>query len=350
MMECAIQGMLTALEDPFTFYYTKESWAEFWEMDAGEYAGIGIQLLGDYKTNVVTISRVFKDTPAERAGIRKGDVLKRVEDVSVNATTMQDAVNIMRGTPDESVEVEVERRGEPIVFTISRAQILVNWIEYTMLENNVGYICLYEFSGNCYTALEAALSALKQQGATALIIDLRDNPGGWVEDALKIADLFLDKEMLFYSEDRNGKRDISYTKDGKDDIPLVLLVNEGSASSSEILSGGLQDVGRAKLVGVKTYGKGIIQQMVSLSDQTDGIQFTIAQYYLPSGKAVHHIGVTPDIVLNMPEELVGEYFELGDMRDPQLATAWEEAVALRDHTPEPTSQPEPAAEATDNAA
>ena len=341
MMEWAINGMMAALDDPYTFYYNEEAWAELWESDEGEYAGIGIQLLINYSTDIVTISRVFKDTPAENAGLRRGDVLKRVDDLEVTSTTASEAVDIMRGHVDEIAEIEVERKGETIVFQIPRAEIKVNWIESTMLENDVGYICLYEFAGDCDTAFSEALANLEAEGAKALIIDLRDNGGGWVDAALSIADHFLDEQVFFYAEDRAGVRETYNTKDGMDDIPLVVLVNEGSASSSEILSGGLQDAGRATLVGTKTYGKGIMQNVVTLSGGTDGIQFTVMQYYMPSGKAVHKIGITPDIEEAMPDEYVGAYFELGDMTDPQLYRAWEEAVKLLEDAGE--------AEAADNA-
>ena len=334
MMEWAINGMMAALDDPYTFYYNEEAWAELWESDEGEYAGIGIQLLINYSTDIVTISRVFKDTPAENAGLRRGDVLKRVDDLEVTSTTASEAVDIMRGHVDEIAEIEVERKGETIVFQIPRAEIKVNWIESTMLENDVGYICLYEFAGDCDTAFSEALANLEAEGAKALIIDLRDNGGGWVDAALSIADHFLDEQVFFYAEDRAGVRETYNTKDGKDDIPLVVLVNEGSASSSEILSGGLQDAGRATLVGTKTYGKGIMQNVVTLSGGTDGIQFTVMQYYMPSGKAVHKIGITPDIEEAMPDEYVGAYFELGDMTDPQLHRAWEEAVKLLENAGE----------------
>lgn len=328
MMEWAINGMMASLDDPYTFYYNEENWAELWESDEGEYAGIGIQLLGNYSTGIVTISRVFKNTPAENAGLRRGDVLKRVEELEVTAATMSEAVNIMRGHVDEIAEIEVERKGESIVFYVPRAEIKVNWIESKMLDNDVGYICLYEFSGDCADTLAEALTELETEGAKALVLDLRDNGGGWVDSALSIADLFLDKQLFFYAEDRSGEQEKHYTTDGRDDIPLVILVNEGSASSSEILSGGLQEAGRATLVGTQTYGKGIMQNVVALSGGKDGIQFTVMQYFMPSGKTVHKVGITPDIEEVMPEEYVGEYFELGDMSDPQLRRAWEEAVRL----------------------
>ena len=174
-----------------------------------------------------------------------------------------------------------------------------------------------------------ALRDLKQQGATALILDLRDNGGGWVDHAVGIADLFMDESMLVYSEDRYGNREEFKTAAGKDDIPLVFLVNGNSASASEILSGGMQDAGRAKLVGTLTYGKGIIQTVIGLDGDKDGFQMTYAQYYLPSGIPVHKIGITPDVISEMPEELANQSFALGDMADPQLRDAWNTVRELR---------------------
>jgi len=235
---------------------------------------------------------------------------------------------VMRCEVGEEVEIEIYRNGEYIVFQVPRAIIHVNRIEYTMLEDNVGYIVLYEFAGESQQEFADALAALKQQGATSLVVDLRDNGGGWVDAAIDIADLFLDKQVLVYSQDRYGNKEEYKTKNGKDDIPLVILVNENSASSSEILSGGLQAAGRAEVVGTLTFGKGIIQTVITLSDQTDGFQMTYAQYFLSNDQAVHKIGITPDQTVEMPEDLKSTYFELGDMNDPQLKAAWEAAKEL----------------------
>lgn len=333
LMEGAIQGMLYAVEDPYTFYYNPEDWKTLWEDDEGEYAGIGLNLLGSYLDYTVTIIRVFKDTPAQAAGVRKGDMLVRVEDIEVDAYSMQEAVDLMRGKVGEEVEIEVLRDGEYLTFTMPRAIIHVNRVESMMLENNVGYIALYEFAGDCQEEVGAALAQLRSEGAKSLIIDLRDNPGGWVDGAVEIADLFLDEEMLAYSMNRYGTKEPMQTKEGKDDIPLVFLVNENSASSSEILSGGLHDLGRAAIVGTKTFGKGVIQSVIPLDSPVpensgDGFQMTIAQYYFPSGQAIHKVGIEPDVLVEMPEEMKSTYFELGDMADPQLKAAWEEAVKM----------------------
>ena len=329
MMEYAISGMLAALDDPYTFYYNEEAWSDLWADDEGVYGGIGIQLLGNYETNEVTITQVFREGPAEKAGVRKGDRLIRVDDISVNAETMETAVAHMRGESDSEVEVEVLRKGKNLVFTMKRAEIHINRVESTMLEDSVGYIVLYQFAGESAKEVQSALDSLVAQGAKSIVLDLRDNPGGWVDHAVSVADLFLDRERLVYAEYRNGEKDESWTRDGKTDLPLVILINGSSASSSEILAGGLQNLGRATLVGTKSYGKGIIQYVIPVdSTNKDGFQFTVAQYYLNDGTAVHKVGISPDIESVMPEEMVGTYFDLGDMDDPQLKTAWEKARDL----------------------
>ena len=328
LIENATRGLLYGLEDPYSFYYNEDEWKELWEDDEGEYAGIGIQLLGNYLDYSVTVTQVFRDTPAQQAGLRKGDLLVRVEDIEVTAYTMQNAVNVMRGKVGEEVEIEVQRGDEFITFRIPRAQIHVNRIEYTMLDNHVGYILMYEFAGESQKEFSDALAALRAQGAQALVVDLRDNGGGWVDAAISICDLFLDEGILAYSQDSYGNREDYKTTDGKDDIPLVFLVNEKSASASEILSGGLQNLGRATVVGQTTFGKGIVQTVIGLDNDEAGFQMTYAQYFLPSGAEVHKIGITPDVIAEMPEDLKTVYFDLGDLTDPQLKTAWETAQSM----------------------
>ena len=330
MMEYAIQGMLSALGDPYTFYYDEENWASLWEEEEGEYTGIGIQLLGSYEDYSVTVARVFRDTPAQAVGLRKGDILVRVEDIEVNVETMQAAVNLMRGEVGGSVEIEVYREGEYITFNVTRAPIQVNNVDYAMLENNVGYIIIYQFSTDVLTRdFNAAMDELESQGATSIILDLRDNPGGWVEDAVNVADRFLDKQLVVYSKSRiSDDTSPEYTRAGADEIPLVVLINGSSASSSEVLSGCLQDHKRATIVGTQSYGKGIMQYVIPLSDEKTGIQFTFCEYFTPNGNAVHGIGITPDIIVELPEEMQYSMFEIGDMNDPQLQAAWEEAVRL----------------------
>ncbi len=322
LIDGAAMGLLSGLGDPYTFYYTPEEYAEMWEDDEGEYAGVGILISGNYLTGICTISRVFDNGPAREAGVHKGDVLYKVEDMYVTAATLNDAVDIMRGTPGTDVNVTFLRDGEEITFTLTRAQISVNRVESGMLADGVGYIALYEFAGDCAAKFEESLNSLVQQGAGGIIIDLRDNPGGWVEDAKSIGDLFLDAGTLCYLEYRDGTREYYKTTDGKTDVELVILVNENSASSSEILTGALKDRTDATVVGVQSYGKGIVQSVLPISSDGSGMQLTIAQYYTPNGNKVHKIGITPDVEIHLPEGDNGMY-EFGDLTDVQLAKALE---------------------------
>ena len=329
MLDGAEMGLLYGLGDPYTYYYTPEQYAQLWADDEGEYAGIGIQIMGDYITGLCTISRVFLDSPALDAGLRKGDILTRVEDVDVVATTLQDAVNIMRGEPGTPVNVQVQRGDQLLDFVVDRAVVHVNWVNSCMLEGNVGYISLYEFSGDCSPSFAVHLDNLMNEGARSLIIDLRDNPGGWVDDAQKVADMFLAEGNVASLVYRDGTTELyTTTTDGKENpIPLVVLVNEYSASASEILAGALQDRGRATIVGTQTFGKGVVQYVLPVGTRGAGMQLTVAQYYTPNGNEVHKVGITPDIEATLPEGDTTMY-DIGDLNDAQLRKAYEVALEM----------------------
>lgn len=324
LLQSAFAGSLNGVDDVYTFYYTPEEFAEMWEDDAGEYAGVGLQITANYQTNICTISRVFENSPALEAGVLKGDILYRVgDDLYVTAQNLQDAVDIMRGTPGTTVPVTFIRNGEEITFELLRANITVNYVEHTMLEDDIGLIRLFEFSGECAKDFVSRFEDLKKQGAKSLIIDLRDNPGGWVDAATTIADLFCDKGDVCYLEYKDGSQDHTYrTTDGKTEMPIVIILNENSASASEILSGCLRDRANATLVGVQSFGKGIVQQVLYVSEDGAGMQFTIAEYLTPNGVRIHKIGLTPDVISELPEGDTGMY-NLADPEDPQLRTAIE---------------------------
>ena len=329
MLDGAEMGLLYGLGDPYTYYYTPDQYAQLWADDEGEYAGIGIQIMGDYATGLCTISRVFLDGPALGAGLRKGDVLTRVEDIDVVTTTLQDAVNIMRGEPGTPVNVQVQRGDQLLDFVVDRAVVHVNWVNSCMLDGDVGYISLYEFSGDCSPSFAVHLDNLMSQGAKALVIDLRDNPGGWVDDAQKVADMFLEEGNVASLVYRDGTTELyTTTTDGKENpIPLVVLVNEYSASASEILAGALQDRGRATIVGTQTFGKGVVQYVLPVGTRGAGMQLTVAQYYTPNGNEVHKVGITPDIEATLPEGDTTMY-DIGDLDDDQLKKAYEVALDL----------------------
>lgn len=321
LIEGAMNGVLSGTGDPYTFYYNAEEYAEMWEDDEGEYAGVGMQISTSYLTGICTISRVFEGGPAAEAGIHKGDVLYKVEDMYVSSANINDAVDIMRGTPGTDVNVVMLRGEEEMEYVLTRATITVNRVSSTMLADGIGYIQLYEFAGDCATKFISAADALIEQGAKGLIIDLRDNPGGWLDDAEAIGDYFLDTGVLCYLEYNDGTREYYRTKPGKHDVELVILLNENSASASEVLSGALKDRADATIVGVQSYGKGIVQSLIPVGE-AEGMQITVAQYFTPNGNAVHTIGLTPDVECELPDGDNGMY-EFGDLADPQLARALE---------------------------
>ena len=329
MLDGAAMGLLYGLDDPYSFYYDPESFAAMWEEDEGEYAGVGIMIMADYSTGLCTISRVFLESPALEVGMRRGDILMRVEDIDVTATNLQEAVDIMRGEVGKPVNITVLRGDEVLDFVVTRAVVHTTWVNSCMLEGNVGYISLYEFSGDCAPKFAVQLDNLMAEGAEALIIDLRDNPGGWVDDAQKVADLFLPEGTLATLEYRDGTVEYtSTTTDGKEnDIPIVVLVNEYSASASEILSGAFKDLNRATIVGTQTYGKGVVQYVLPVGSRGAGMQVTVAQYFTPNGNEVHKVGVEPDIIAELPEGDTTMY-ELGDLADAQLKKAHEVALGL----------------------
>lgn len=325
MVEYATRGLMAGLEDPYSFYYNPEEFAEMWEDDEGNYVGIGVLIQANMETQKCTIVRVFKNGPAEAAGVQRGDILYRVgEDLYVNSGNLEEAVSIMRGEPDTDVDVTFLRGDEQITYTITRKYVNVNQVESKIIAPSIGYIALYQFAGQCEKEFERDLNTLISQGAKGVIIDLRDNTGGWVDQARYIADLFMDEGELCYLKYRDKEEHGDYlTKDGKADVKLVILINENTASSSEILTGALRDCAGAVTVGVNSFGKGIIQGVYPVGDKGAGYQMTVAQYFTPSGSAVHKIGIAPDYEIKLPEGDNGMY-DFADLEhDVQLARAVE---------------------------
>lgn len=339
MLDMAAQGLLAGTGDSYTYFYNPEDYAALWEDDEGNYAGVGMQIQGNYQTNICTITRIFKDSPASESGVLKGDILYKVkvnaEEMKettevdedgcflINTRNLNEAVTYIRGVPGTTVDVTFLRGGEELTLTLERREIHVNQVDAMMLEDRIGYISLYEFAGDCAETFRAAVDDLKARGAEGLIIDLRDNPGGWLEAAVSISDIFLDAGEVCYLQYKDGTQEHSYlTKDGKIEMKLVILINENSASASEILSSCLKERADATLVGVQSFGKGIVQAVLGVGKRGAGMQLTIAQYFTPNGNAVHKIGVAPDIECPLPEGDIGMY-EFGDLKDVQLSKALE---------------------------
>lgn len=325
LREGQIKGMVAALNDPYSVYMSKSEYEEFNMETEGEYGGIGIIVTpGD--DNLITVVSPIEDTPGERAGIKTGDKIIRVEGVDYFAETMDEAVSKMRGEPDTQVTITIFRseNGDSETFdvTITREIIKLVSVKSELLEGDIGYIRLTSFDVPTASDFLNHLSRLKMQGIKGIIIDVRNNPGGLMNVSTDIADELLGKATIVYTEDKNGNKEYIYSDNKLTDLPLVILVNGGSASASEILAGAVQDNGRGLLVGTTTFGKGVVQRLRDLPDGS-GIKLTVSEYFTPADKNIHGIGIEPDFVVELNEEAEGigiDYLE----QDNQLQKAIEE--------------------------
>lgn len=332
LMTAAIRGMMASLEDPYTFYYTPDEMEEHNEQTEGTYHGIGI-LMQSNADGQIEIIRVYEGSPAAASGARAGDFILRVDGVEVSGTDAQafeEAVNLMRGEDGTELALTVQRDGGTLELHMIRGDVSVSNVSYAELSGGIGYINIFQFTGDDVTAFDAALEALQAAGVSGLMIDLRNNPGGLLDDVVAIADRLLPEGLIVYTEDRAGKRESFYSDAACCDLPLVILINDMSASASEILAAAVQDHGRGTLVGTQSYGKGIVQTVVRFEEDGAGMQFTSSCYYTPSGKNIHGTGVTPDIEVEAGD---GGSFASGILNpeeDAQLRTALEALEALMD--------------------
>lgn len=321
MIAGAIKGYVDGLNDPYTEYYTPEEMQEIETEVMGNFVGIGIYMTVNTEDNTIVIISPIKDTPAEKAGLLPGDIISKVDDISYTGEQMTLAASKIKGEEGTTVKLEIIRDGETLDFEIKRETIKINHVEGEMLENNIGYISFYTFDEGSAEEFKTKLLELKNQGMKNLIIDIRNNGGGIVDEALKIADYILEKgNTTLITVDKNQNEEISYSDNDPiiKDIPIIVLTNEGTASASEILAGALKDNGKAQIVGTKTYGKGVIQQLMTLLDGS-GLKITTNEYFTPNRNKINEVGIEPDVVVeNEGEETIQE-----KSKDAQLQKAIE---------------------------
>lgn len=317
-----IKGMVDALGDPYSTYYTKEEFAEMMESSDGSFEGIGAYLQQDGETMEITVSRPIKDSPAEQVGMRSGDIVRTVDGEDISGQDINLVVSKIKGPSGSTVVIGVERAGEDelIEFTIKRALVYEESVSWEMLEgeDGIGYIYILAFEDDTANQFRQALTELRDEGATSLIIDLRDDGGGYVDVCVEIADMILPEANIVSTKDKHG---IQMSYDSSDDefirMPIVLIVNGNTASASEILTAALRDNDYATVVGEQTFGKGIVQEVIPLDDGS-GVKLTMCEYYTPAGECIHEVGITPDV----EEELDVEKY-LKDGEDNQLERAKE---------------------------
>ena len=315
--ESYYDGLMYGLDDKYSQYYTKEEYEEMMEEDSGEFEGIGATVSKNMEDGTIYIVKPIKDSPAEKAGLLPGDIIIRVGDLELTTDMELDyVVKHIRGEKGSEVEIEVYREGEDdfLTFTVTRDKISNPTIEYEMLDDKIGYIACEAFNENTLDMFKKAVDDLQNQNARALVFDLRNNGGGYVHIATGMLDYLIDDDAVAEGSDTPGlllqtigKNDNiveTYKCEDKHsvDLPMTVIVNGNSASSSEIFTGTFQDYKLGKVVGTTTYGKGIVQTVVKLKDGS-AVKLTIAQYFIPSGRTVHEVGIEPDIEVELDDEL-----------------------------------------------
>ena len=297
MGDIIYKAMVSGLDDKYAAYYTKDEYKDISEKTKGEFCGIGAYISQGKNDNSLKVAGVVKGGPAEKAGIKKGDIIVEVDGENIHGKDSSYAVSKMKGKKGTNVSISVVRKGnkKPITFNIKREVIHDNTVSYKMLDNNIGYISVSAFETVTKKQFKSAVDCLEKKNEKGLIIDLRDNGGGLLDTALDMLDHILPKKLVVYTKDKNGVAEEYYTKDDKEiKIPIVILVNGNSASASEVFCGALRDYGKAKLLGTKTFGKGIVQSSFAFRDGT-GLKFTTSKYYTPKGINIHGTGFEPDI-------------------------------------------------------
>ncbi len=323
LKEGAIKGYIEGLGDPYTEYISKDDMETYLEDTLGNFVGIGIYMVKDENTNTIKVLAPIEGSPAEKAGVLPGDTIVSIDGTQYSGDQMSVAANKIKGEEGSTVKLQILRDNQTLDFEIKRENIKVNPVDGKVLENNIGYIQFSSFDEGTAEDFKAKYEELKNQGINSLIIDLRNNGGGIVDEALQIANYILDKDsVVLYEVDKNNKEDVKKTTDDPIiNVPIILLTNENTASASEILAGALKDAGKAKIVGTKTYGKGVIQQVMTLKDGS-GLKITTEKYLTPNRSEINKIGIEPDEKVELPDSLKNQLV-IDEKEDTQLQKAIE---------------------------
>lgn len=316
MVEGALKGMVNYPTDRYTVYLDEKEFKDLMAQTEGSYAGVGIYL--DEKDGRIIVVSPIEGSPAEKAGIKSGDIITKVNDKEFYYKDIDKAVAMMKGKEGIKVKLSVYRDGKGYLdFNLKTEKIVIKSVKHEMLKDSIGYIRIASFDEHTSKDFNKALSDLKSKGMKGLILDLRDNGGGLLESSVQVANKLLGEGTVVYTIDNKGEKEEWTSDSDKINVPLVLLVNEGTASASEIVSGSVRDFKAGTLIGTKTFGKGLVQTIIPLEDGS-GLKVTIAKYYTPSGECIQGIGIKPDIVLDLPQNQ-----EITRENDTQLIKAIE---------------------------
>ena len=291
----AIEGYIDSLGDEYTEYIPADEMEEYTESVMGNFVGIGIYMVKNTEKNLVQVLSPIRESPAEKAGIKAGDLIVKVNGVEYTGDQMTEMANTIKGEEGSKVTLEILRGEQVLTFEVIREKVNTNPVYSEKLENNIGYLEISSFDEGVAEDFKAKYLSLKEQGIKGLVIDLRDNGGGLVNEALKIVDYIVPKnQTILITVDKDGKEEVTKSEEDKlIEEPVVVLVNSSSASASEIMAGALKDLNAAQIIGTKTYGKGVIQQLLTLSNGA-GLKITVEEYYTPNKTKINKVGITPD--------------------------------------------------------
>lgn len=297
------KGFVQAVGDPYTVYYNEEETKELFESIGGEYSGIGAVLSQNINTGVIVINNVYEDSPAEKGGLKDGDIIVNIDDHKLNGEEISEVVTWIRGEKGSDVNIGVYRDGKEVQCTVTRDVIKVETVQHKMLDDNIGYLRITEFDEVTLDQFKTNMAELEDEGMKGLVIDLRSNPGGNLDVTVEMLKEILPEGVIVSTKGRNGdEKEYRNDKDNTFDKPLAVLVDGYTASASEIFSGAVKDYGIGTIVGTQTFGKGIVQSILDLRDGTS-LKVTVAEYFTPSGENIHGKGITPDVVVEFPEDV-----------------------------------------------
>ena len=325
IVDGALAGVAYSANDPYTQYMPSDLADDYMEsIDSDDYSGVGLYISNDIEDNTVTVVSPLSESPGEKAGIVSGDKILKVNGEKVYGEDLDDVAEKMKGKEGTEVKLTILKKstGETVDITLVRSLIKRETVEKKMLDNEIGYIQIVQFGLNTFDEFADGFNSLVDEGMKKLVIDLRNNPGGYMEIAVNIADVFIDDGTIVYTMDKKGRKNVFEASEGGMDIPIMILSNNGSASASEVLIGALKDNNKAKLVGEKTYGKGVTQISFKLADDSL-LKVTNSRYYTPNGKCIDKEGIEPDYKVVMSEEKYANISNLTLNEDEQLLKAIE---------------------------
>ncbi len=318
-----LKAMVASLHDPYSSYYTPEEYKALTQDLSGEYYGLGMVIAVDEETGLAEVQYFMEGSSAQAAGIRAGDLIISIDGEDVTGKTLHEIGVLCMGENGEPISIGVKRGDDTLTFDLKRGEISRDMITYKMLDNNVGYMSIVQFGGNCEALFDDAMAFFKENKAEGIVIDLRNNPGGYLDVVVDVLDTLLPEGTLVYTEDKKGNRETYSSNASCIETPIVLIVNGNTASAAEIFAGAVQDYNWGAVVGTTTYGKGVVQNVIPIETTGAGIKITSSQYFTPKGRSIDGNGIYPDVYVGIQQEFISDPTRYSFDEDAQVLKALE---------------------------